>query len=152
MIDINNESGAEADEKSLVRLSAYVLAQLRIHPQADLSILLVDTETMTQYHERFMELPGPADVLSFPMDELRVPSDGQAPPQGLLGDVVLCPQEIALRCSAEGRSPADEMAYLLIHGILHLLGYDHAEPADEKAMFTLQDRLFRDWKHTKAGV
>jgi len=152
VIDINNESGVGADEQALVRLSAYVLAQLRIHPQADLSILLVDTDTMTQYHEKFMNLPGPADVLSFPMDELRVPDDGQAPPQGLLGDVVLCPEEISRRSAKEGRTPADEMAYLLIHGLLHLLGYDHAEPADEKAMFTLQDRLFRDWKRAKAAA
>jgi len=152
MIDINNESGVAADEKSLVRLSAFVLERLRIHPLADLSILLVDVATMTQYHEKFMKLPGPADVLSFPMDELRVPDDGQSPPQGLLGDVVLCPQEIARRCVEEGRTAKDETSYLLIHGLLHLLGFDHAEPEEEKTMFSLQDRLFREWKHNKAAA
>ena len=145
MIDVNNESGGPADEKALIRLSAFVLRELRIHPQADLSILLVDTATMTQYHERFMNLPGPADVLSFPMDELRVPAPDQAAPQGLLGDVVLCPAEIARRAVRNGRTAERETAYLLIHGLLHLLGYDHDEPAAEKEMFGLQDRLYADW-------
>ena len=152
MIDINNESGVKVDEKNLVQLAGFVLRELRIHPQADLSILLVDEATMTQYHEKFMELPGPTDVLSFPMDELRVPKAGQAAPQGMLGDVVLCPQVTARQAPANGRTASDEMAYLLIHGLLHLLGYDHAEPAEEKVMFALQDRLFADWHQAGAGA
>jgi len=149
MIDVNNESGTPVNEKSLIKLSAFVLQQLRIHPQVDLSILLVDAATMTGYHQKFLHLPGPADVLSFPMDELRVPAEGQPPPIGLLGDVVLCPSEIARRAGKNGRHTADEMDYLLIHGLLHLLGYDHAKPADEAAMFALQDRLFIDWHEAK---
>ena len=86
MIDINNESGIEVDEVRLVRLAAFALEQLRIHPQADLSILLVDEATMADYHVRFMDLPGPTDVLSFPMDELRPPRDDEDPPLGLLGE------------------------------------------------------------------
>jgi len=151
MIDINNESGVPVGEKQLVQVAAFTLQQLRIHPQADLSILLVDEATMTQYHERFMQLPGPTDVLSFPMDELRVPRDGDQPPQGLLGDVVLCPSEIDKRANELGRAPADEAAYLLVHGILHLLGFDHAEPSEEAVMFELQDRLFGDWLNQKAA-
>jgi len=149
MIDVNNESGVTVAEKSLIKLSAFVLRQLRIHPQVDLSILLVDVATMTEYHQKFMHLPGPADVLSFPMDELRVPAEGQPSPQGLLGDIVLCPAEIGRRASKNGRSASDEMDYLLIHGLLHLLGYDHDKPADEAAMFALQDRLFIDWHAVK---
>jgi len=146
MIDVNNESGLPADEKRLIRLSAFVLGELRIHPNTDVSILLVDATTMAQYNERFMERTGPTDVLSFPMDELRVPSPGQSPPLGLLGDVVLCPQEIARRAPHNRRSADGETAYLLIHGLLHLLGYDHDEPASEAKMFKLQDRLFSEWQ------
>jgi len=145
MIDVNNESGLPVDQKRLVRLSAFVLNELRIHPQTDVSILLVDAITMAQYNERFMERKGPTDVLSFPMDELRVPTPGQPPPLGLLGDVVLCPQEIARRAPRNRRTPESETAYLLIHGLLHLLGYDHDEPANEAKMFKLQDRLFAEW-------
>ena len=145
MIDVNNESGTKVDAKSLVQLASFVLAELRIHAQTDVSILLVDVDTITHYHKKFLNLPGPADVLSFPMDELRVPTAGQSPPTGLLGDVVLCPSEIARRAPRNGRTAEQEMAYLLIHGLLHLLGYDHDEPVNEATMFTLQDRLYADW-------
>ena len=90
-VDLNNESGLEADSSGLIRLATYALGQLRIHPQAELSILLVDEPTMSAYHEKYLGEPGPTDVLSFPMDELRPPNDDEDPPAGLLGDIVLCP-------------------------------------------------------------
>ena len=90
-VDLNNESGLEADSPGLVRLATFALDQLRIHPQAELSILLVDEDTMSAYHQKYMGEPGPTDVLSFPMDELRPPDDDEDPPAGLLGDIVLCP-------------------------------------------------------------
>ena len=122
MIDINNESGVKADELGLVALARFALSRLRIHPQADLSILLVDEATMAEYHQRFMDLPGPTDVMSFPMDELREPSDDEDPPLGLLGDIVLCPQVTARQAAENGREPDAEAEYLLIHGLLHLGG------------------------------
>ncbi len=146
MIDINNESGIEADELGLVELSRYALDQLRIHPQADLSVVLVDEETMTQYHERFMDLPGPTDVMSFPMDELRSPADDEEPPMGLLGDIVICPQVTSRQSVENGREPDAEIEYLLIHGLLHLLGHDHAEPEEKAVMFALNDRIIAGWE------
>ncbi|WP_040161175.1 rRNA maturation RNase YbeY [Nigerium massiliense] len=145
MIDLNNESGEEVDEERLVRLGRFVLDELRIHPQSDLSILLVDEGTMTDYHVRFMDLPGPTDVLSFPMDELRPPTDDEEPPEGLLGDVVLCPTVTAAQAAENNRTPEGEADYLLVHGILHLLGYDHAEEDEKAVMFGLNDRLFAAW-------
>ncbi|WP_311553698.1 rRNA maturation RNase YbeY [Propionimicrobium lymphophilum] len=146
MIDINNESGTQVDEQRLVRLAAFALDKLRIHPQADLSLVLVDEETMAGYHERFMDLPGPTDVMSFPMDELRVPKDGEEPPNGLLGDIVICPQFTSAQAPENGREPEEEIDYLLIHGLLHLLGYDHVEPDEKAEMFGLNDRIIADWK------
>ena len=148
MIDLNNESGVEVDEQRLVRLARFTLDQLRIHPQAELSILLVDEATMGEYHQRFMDLPGPTDVLSFPMDELRPPADGDEPPLGLLGDVVLCPAVTAAQAAENGRTPEGEADYLLVHGLLHLLGYDHAEPDEKAVMFGLNDRLVAAWEAT----
>ena len=84
MIEVNNESSVEVDEQRLIQLGAFALQELRIHPQAELSILLVDEATMADYHQRFMNLPGPTDVLSFPMDELRPPRDDEEPPEGCL--------------------------------------------------------------------
>lgn len=146
MIDLNNESGVEVDEKRLVKLSRFALNLLRIHPQADLSIVLVDEATMANYHTRFLGLPGPTDVLSFPMDELRAPAAGEPPPQGLLGDIVLCPTVTARQAEAMGRTPEEEADYLLIHGLLHLLGHDHAEPGEKQVMFDLNDRVIAAWQ------
>lgn len=146
MIDINNESGMAADEVGLVRLARFALSQLRIHPQADLSILLVDEATMEDYHVRFMDLPGPTDVMSFPMDELREPADDEEPPLGLLGDIVLCPAVTERQAAENGREPDAEAEYLLIHGLLHLLGHDHAEPEEKAVMFGLNDRIIAAWE------
>ncbi|WP_108871828.1 rRNA maturation RNase YbeY [Tessaracoccus timonensis] len=145
MIDLNNESGMEADEQGLVRLARFALDRLRIHPQADLSILLVDEQTMADYHERFMDLPGPTDVMSFPMDELREPSDDEDPPLGMLGDIVLCPAVTQRQAAENGRQPDEEAEYLLIHGLLHLLGHDHAEPEEKAIMFGLNDKIIQAW-------
>jgi len=151
VIDLNNESGVEVDEQRLVRLARFCLQQLRIHPQAELSILLVDEDTMADYHQRFMGLPGPTDVLSFPMDELRPPTEDEEPPQGLLGDIVLCPTVTARQAADSERTPEDEADYLLVHGLLHLLGFDHAEPVEEKAMFQLNDDLVAAWAAHRAA-
>lgn len=150
MIDINNESGVEADELGLVALARFALDKLRIHPLADLSILLVDETTMADYHARFMDLPGPTDVLSFPMDELRAPHEHEDPPMGLLGDVVLCPQITAEQAAENGREPDAEAEYLLIHGLLHLLGHDHAEPEEKAVMFGLNDKIIAAWEIARA--
>lgn len=151
MIDINNESGAAADELGLVALARFALAELRIHPQADLSILLVDEATMAHYHEKFMDLPGPTDVMSFPMDELRAPASDEDPPLGLLGDIVLCPQVTAAQAAEHGRSADAEAEYLLIHGLLHLLGHDHAEAEEKAIMFGLNDRIIAAWNQRKTA-
>jgi probable rRNA maturation factor len=146
VIDLTNESGRSVDEANLVALTAFALRQLHIHPEAEVSILLVDEATMANYHERFMDEPGPTDVLSFPMDELRPPAPGEEPPQGLLGDIVLCPAVTARQAAEFGRTPAQEAEYLLIHGLLHLLGFDHGEAAEKKTMFDLNDALIAAWE------
>lgn len=137
-IEVNNESVIEVDESALQRLAIYALDQLHVHPDADLSIVLVDEAAMEQLHVQWMDEPGPTDVLSFPMDELRPGTEDAISPAGLLGDVVLCPQVAIAQAEAAGHSPLDEMLMLTTHGILHLLGFDHAEPAEEKEMFGLQ--------------
>ena len=152
MIDIINESDQKVDEQRLGGLATFALAWLRIHPSADLSILLVDETAMSAYHEKFMGLPGPTDVLSFPMDELRVPADGQTPPTGVLGDIVMCPTVTARQAPENGRTPDGEAEYLLIHGLLHLLGHDHAEPEEKRIMFGLNDEIIAAWdEHRQAS-
>lgn len=140
-VDVLNETDSAVDEVELVDLARYVMAEMRVHPQAELCLRLVDEATMTVLHEKWMDLPGPTDVMSFPMDELRPGRDGEAPEQGVLGDIVLCPTVAAKQAAEAGHAPAEEMLLLTTHGILHLLGYDHAEPEEEKEMFELQRQL-----------
>jgi probable rRNA maturation factor len=137
-IEVNNESTYEIDEAALQRLATYALDAMRIHPDADLAIVLLDEAAMEALHVQWMGEPGPTDVLSFPMDELRPGNDDQVTPAGLLGDVVLCPQVAEGQAEAAGHTTMDELLLLTTHGILHLLGFDHAEPEEEKEMFSLQ--------------
>ena len=161
-IDIANESGVEVDEVALAAIARYVLDELHIHPLAELSVLVVDEKAMAELHERWMGEPGPTDVLSFPMDELRPPHLGggnagragaeePGPDPGLLGDVVLCPPVAAAQAREAGHSTQAELELLTVHGILHLLGYDHAEPDEKAEMFGLQDRLLASWRAGQAG-
>jgi probable rRNA maturation factor len=150
-VEVNNESGVDVDEAEIVALARHVLAQMRVHPQAELSVVLVDETAMEQLHVQWMDEPGPTDVLSFPMDELRPGTDDEDSPAGLLGDVVLCPQVAASQARQAGHSTAEELLLLTAHGILHLLGYDHAEPDEEKEMFGLQRKLLLTFLATRSG-
>ena len=137
-IEINNESAIEVDEAAIQRLAVYALDAMHVHADAELAIVLVDEGAMEQLHVRWMDEPGPTDVLSFPMDELRPGTEDQPAPPGLLGDVVLCPQVAESQAKTAGHTLLDELLLLTTHGILHLLGFDHAEPAEEKEMFGIQ--------------
>jgi probable rRNA maturation factor len=137
-IEVNNESQIPVDETALLRLASYALDQLHVHPDAELAIVLVDEAAMEQLHVQWMDEPGPTDVLSFPMDELRPGTEDAPTPAGLLGDVVLCPQVAEGQAETAGHSTLEELLLLTTHGILHLLGFDHAEPEEEKEMFGIQ--------------
>ena len=154
-VEIANESGIGVDEILLVSVARYVLDGLGINPLAELSILMMDVEAMTELHVKWMDEPGPTDVMSFPMDELdtaRRP-DEAGPGPALLGDVVLCPAVAADQAAQAGHSLDDELHLLTVHGVLHLLGYDHAEPAGEREMFRLQNELLDTWRdQLAAGV
>jgi probable rRNA maturation factor len=152
-IEVANESGVGVDEIDLVSVARYVLDRMRINSLAELSILLVDVPAMTELHVKWMDEPGPTDVLSFPMDELdtaRRP-DEAGPGPALLGDVVLCPAVAAEQAGQAGHSLDDELHLLTVHGVLHLLGYDHAEPADEREMFRLQNELLDTWRDHRSA-
>ena len=140
-VEVNNESGYAVDEAEFAELGRYVLDAMHLHSETELSIMLVEVDVMAELHVRWMDEPGPTDVLSFPMDELRPGREGDVTPPGLLGDIVLCPEVAAQQARVAGHSTAEELLLLATHGILHLLGYDHAETAEEKEMFDLQRQL-----------
>ena len=107
-IEITNESGIDVDETVLLRLTENNLAELFVSPDADLAILLVDEGAMESLHVQWMDEPGPTDVLSFPMDELRPGTEDAPTPEGLLGDIVLCPQVAESQAQAAGHSTMDD--------------------------------------------
>ncbi|WP_077487909.1 rRNA maturation RNase YbeY [Sinomonas mesophila] len=144
-IEVNNESGVEVDAEAIVRLARFVFERLWLHPQTELSILLVDEEAMERLHLELMDEPGPTDVLSVPMDELTPGVPGRPTPQGMLGDIAVCPQVAREQAARGGHSVDDEMLLLTTHGILHLLGFDHAEPEDREEMFGLQRELLTEF-------
>ncbi|EOM76371.1 rRNA maturation RNase YbeY [Rhodococcus rhodnii] len=146
-IEVSNESGMDVSEEELISVARFVIARMDVHPAAELSMVLVDSATMADLHMRWMDLPGPTDVMSFPMDELEPGGRPDSPEPGpsMLGDIVLCPSFAADQAAKAGHSLAHELALLTVHGILHLLGYDHGEPDEEKEMFALQNRLLEDW-------
>jgi probable rRNA maturation factor len=170
-IEIANESGVEVDADQIVAVARHTLSQMGVNPLAELSVLLVDADYMAVLNHQWMGKDGPTDVLAFPMDETTTIDHGPAESTGaptLLGDIVLCP-EVASAQAAKYGSPdprmraqevatqavqpvdpnysvADELTMLTIHGVLHLLGYDHAEPEEEREMFTLQGKLLSAWQ------
>ncbi|CAG7845377.1 Endoribonuclease YbeY [Pseudoclavibacter triregionum] len=140
-IEITNETDAEVDERRLQKLATYVLDQLHVHPDAELAIILVEVGPMEELHVQWMDEPGPTDVLSFPMDELRPGAVDRPSDPGLLGDIVICPAVAEAQAEKAGHSTMEEILLLATHGILHLLGFDHAEPEEERVMFGLQRDL-----------
>lgn len=140
-VEINNESGIEVDEAAIYALARYALDALHVHPDAELGIQIVDVAAMERLHVEWMDEPGPTDVLSFPIDELRPGTAERPTAPGTLGDVVLCPEVAQAQSETAGHSMMEELYTLTAHGILHLLGFDHAEPDEEREMFDLQRHL-----------
>jgi probable rRNA maturation factor len=148
-IEIANESGVDVDADAILAVARHALAEMGVNPLAELSILMVDAEYMTELNHRWMDGDGPTDVLAFPMDESSVdhgPGELGGGEPTLLGDIVLCPDVAAKQAAAAGHAVTAELALLTVHGALHLLGYDHAEPDEEREMFALQARLLDSWR------
>jgi len=150
----SDEQDAEpVDAQALAALARAVLDEESVPPDVEVAIILVDVAAMTELNGRFMGHEGPTDVLSFPIDELGVepgrwPDGASSGPARrsvpddevpfVLGDIVLCPS--VARAQAERHSlPLEaELSMLTVHGLLHLLGMDHANPADAAVMFEAQ--------------
>ncbi|OKL49318.1 rRNA maturation RNase YbeY [Boudabousia marimammalium] len=144
-IEVSNETEEQIDETEFVECARYVLDQMHVSSQVELSIMFIDPDPMEELHIRWLDLPGPTDVMSFPMDELRPGTQAAPVSEGILGDLVICPQVARQQALEAGHAAVEEMLLLTVHGILHLLGYDHAEPEEQKEMFGLQRRLLLEF-------
>ena len=150
-VEISNESGRPVDETRIVSVARHVMGALGVPPMAELSVLVVDLETMSNLHERWMDLPGPTDVMAFPQDDvLSAGPHGDDVPDSMLGDVVLCPEFAESNATEAGHPLSDELDLLTCHGILHLVGYDHEDEEEAKEMFGKQAELLASWAAARA--
>ena len=139
MIEIENRSGQLAPESDVLNLLKFAIKELGLNSECELTLAFINDEEMAQLHEKWLDLPGTTDVMSFPMDELR-PKD---PEPGILGDIVISPLVARAQAVKAGHSYEHEVKILAAHGLLHLLGYDHQEPEAERTMFALQEDLVK---------
>ena len=140
-IEVINTSGQLVPATEINSLLTFALLELQLNPECEINVSFVDDEYMTELHIKWMDEPGTTDVLSFPMDMPETP--GQAV---TLGDIVISPVIAAEQAKAQGHSIEHEIFILATHGLLHILGYDHADKAEEKVMFDLQEKIVRDWQ------
>jgi probable rRNA maturation factor len=145
-VEVTNESGIDLKLEWVSDLIEFAFGRLRVSPEADVAVIFVDDTAMEQLHIQWMMEPGPTDVLSFPMDELRPGRPGEPAVTGILGDIVVCPTVAEKQAKQAGHSATDEMKLLTVHGLLHLLGFDHADEDDEKEMFGLQNQILADFR------
>ena len=140
-IEITNKSGELVPADQVRTLLEHSLAQLMLNADCDVNLVFVDENEMTELHIKWMDEPGPTDVLSFPMDMPENPGDAVT-----LGDIVIAPTVAATQAATAGHSAEHEIFILAAHGLLHILGYDHANKEDEKVMFALQEDLVKNWQ------
>ena len=146
-IEMVSLTESDCDQDRLISLADFSLSSMGIHPDSELSISIVDEEEMSSLHMQWMDEPGPTDVLSFPMDEMKPYSATTGP--GMLGDIVLCPEFAAQQARTAGHSLQEELELLTVHGVLHLLGFDHRESDEREEMFAKQDELLMGWRSKK---
>jgi probable rRNA maturation factor len=140
-IDVTNRSGVAAPEREIESLLTFGIDYMELHPECELSVTFVDDREMEELHIKWMDEPGTTDVLSFPMDLPEHKNDAV-----MLGDIVIDPIVAAAQAATAGHSTDHEIYILAAHGLLHILGYDHADKDEEKVMFELQESIVKKWE------
>jgi len=140
-IEVINTSGQLVPTSEINSLLTFALLELELNLECEINVSFVDDDYMTELHIKWMDEPGTTDVLSFPMDMPETPGEAVT-----LGDIVISPVVAAEQAAQQGHSIEHEIFILATHGLLHILGYDHADKAEEKTMFELQEKIVRDWQ------
>jgi len=140
-IEVTNTSGQLVPAEQITSLMTFALGVLDLNAESDLNVSFVKDDYMSELHLKWMDEPGTTDVLSFPMDMPLTSQDVVT-----LGDIVISPVVAQTQAIAQGHTTDREIYILAIHGLLHILGYDHANKEDEKTMFALQEKIVTDWE------
>lgn len=139
-VELVNRSGALVPETQMHTLLNFGMDYMELNPECEISLTFVDPQEMEELHIKWMDEPGTTDVLSFPMDMPEKRGDIVT-----LGDIVIAPAVAAKQALEAGHSTEHEIYILATHGLLHILGYDHADPDEEKVMFALQEKIVKEW-------
>jgi probable rRNA maturation factor len=139
-VELVNRSGALVPETQMHTLLNFGIDYMELNPECEISLTFVDPQEMEELHIKWMDEPGTTDVLSFPMDMPEKRGDIVT-----LGDIVIAPAVAAKQALEAGHSTEHEIYVLATHGLLHILGYDHADPDEEKVMFALQEKIVKEW-------
>ena len=140
-IEVTNTSGQLVPSAEMTSLMTHAMKALDLNPECDINIAFVEDDYMTELHIKWMDEPGTTDVLSFPMDMPEEPGEAVT-----LGDIVISPVVAAAQALTQGHSTEHEIYILATHGLLHIIGYDHADKNEEKVMFDLQEKIVTDWE------
>jgi probable rRNA maturation factor len=143
VVEVDEPYAAETDARELARaIAATLLAEDR--PEGEVTLLVTDDETIAAYNQQYRGVEGATDVLSFAAQE-PTPGFVTAPEMAsYLGDIVIALPFTRRQAAALDRPLIDELRLLAVHGTLHLLGYDHAEPEEEAAMWARQDAILAE--------
>jgi probable rRNA maturation factor len=141
VVVVGHDETASVDLGPWVELARGALVHEGVTGTAELTLVFVDEVEMAALNEEHMDVAGPTDVLAFPLDA-DPPGAADGLPR-LLGDVVVCPTVAARYAAEKGWSSDDELALLIVHGVLHVLGHDHAEP-DETAVMQGREQVLLD--------
>lgn len=139
-----DEQGETLDLAGLRRLAEIVLEEEGYPPDTELTLLFVNESEMASYNQRFLSREGPTDVLAFPVEELtpgEVPEIDVSGPPLAVGDVIVAPSYVRRQAEQLGVPFEDEMALMITHGILHLLGYDHHDDDQAETMEAREQEL-----------
>ena len=161
----DEQSTVDVDLPRWLRLARLVLTEERAPSDAEVSLIFVDEATITDLNGRFLGGDGPTDVLSFPIDDDHAPvgrhpdTGGRGPgspsepedPPIVLGDVVVCPTVAARQAPSHSATVDDEVALLVVHGVLHLLNYDHAEAPEAASMQRRERELLDQFRQLERG-
>ena len=143
-IEVTNSSGELVPAKEVTSLLTFAMRELKLNTECDLGLGFIDDDYMSELHIKWMDESGSTDVLSFPMDMPENEGDVV-----ILGDIMISPIFAATQAKAAGHSTEHEIYILATHGLLHIIGYNHSEPEEERIMFELQEQIVEKWKQTQ---
>jgi len=150
-IQLSNETEFNIDEVRVLQTAIFAMGYMGLELETEVSISFISETEMQSLNLEYMQENTPTDVLAFPMDELRPLNPGEKSQAGILGDLVFSPEYILRQAQSQKVLFEDELDLLIVHGVLHCLGFDHQEEVEHKEMFDLQQEILQALAEYRQG-